>query len=86
MMESSKKRAFVIAKAHGTNDFVRFSNYMKSVELHFPLMSDRQKNMEETFTSIAKEMNLKVAKRRAGGEAFLDIYLKGTAAEVSATA
>ena len=86
MMQSTKKRPLVIAKVHGTNDFVRFNSDTKSVELEFPLASDRQKNMEEAFRAIAKEMNLKVVEnRKTGGQTFLDIYLKGTAAEISAT-
>lgn len=84
MMQSTKKHAFVIAKVHGTNDFIRFNSDTKSVELDFPLVSDRQQSMEEAFRSIAKEMNLKVVEnRRTAGQTFLDIYIKGTSAEIS---
>jgi hypothetical protein len=84
LMQSTKKRAFVIAKVHGTNDFVRFNSDTKSVELDFPLVSDMQKSMEEAFRSIAKKMNLKVVKNiRSGGQTFLDINIKGTTAEIS---
>lgn len=74
----------MIAKVHGTNDFIRFNSDTKSVELDFPLVSDRQQSMEEAFRSIAKEMNLKVVEnRRTAGQTFLDIYIKGTSAEIS---
>ena len=87
MVQSTRKHPFVIAKVHGTNDFVRFNCGMKGVELDFPLVSDRQKSMEGTFRSIAKKMNLKVVeKRKSGDRTFLDIYMKGTSAEISAAA
>jgi hypothetical protein len=87
MMISTEKHPFVIAIVQGTNDFVQFSGDTKSIELDFPLVTDRQKSMEEKFRSMAKSMNLEAIERRGtGGELFLDIGLKGTAAEVSIVA
>ena len=84
MMRGSEKHAFVIAIVQGTNDFVQFSGDTDSIELDFPLVTDRQKSMEEKFRSAAKSMNLEVIDNRGtGSNLFLDIDLKGTAAEVS---
>ncbi len=87
LMLSTKEDAFVIATINGTSDFVQFSGNTKNVQLDFPLITDRQKSMEARFRTTAREMNLKVIENRGtGGEVFLDIDLKGTAAEISVVA
>jgi hypothetical protein len=84
IMRTTKKDAFLIAKVHGTSDFIQFSGDAKGVQLDFPLVTDRQKSMETAFRSVAKELNLQIVENRgSGGEHFLDIDIKGTAAEIS---
>jgi hypothetical protein len=87
MMLSAEKYAFVIATVKGTRDFVQFSGNTKNIQLDFPLITDRQKSMEAAFRTTAKDMDLKIIENRGtGGETFLDINLKGTAAEISVVA
>ena len=87
MMLSAEKYAFVIATVQRTKDFVQFSGNTKNIQLDFPLITDRQKNMEAAFRTTAKEMDLKIIENRGtGGETFLDIDLKGTTAEISLVA
>jgi hypothetical protein len=87
MMMSTKEDVFVIATIYGTDYFIQFSGNAKNVQLDFPQITDRQRSMETRFRTTAKEMNLKVIENRGtGGELFLDIDLKGTAAEISVVA
>jgi hypothetical protein len=83
MMRSSKQDAFLIVTVYGTSDFIQFTGDAKSVQLDFPLVTDEQKSMETAFRSVAKELNLNTVENRAGDEIFLDIDIKGTAAEIS---
>jgi hypothetical protein len=87
IMRSTKKDAFLIAKVHGTSDFIQFTGDAKGVQLDFPLVTDRQKSMETAFRSVAKELNLEiVGNRGSGGQNFLDIDIKGTTAEITVIA
>ena len=84
IMRSTKKDAFLVAKVRGTSDFIQFTGDAKGVQLDFPLITDRQKSMESAFRSIAKELNLEIVENAgSGGDTFLDIDIKGTAAEIA---
>jgi hypothetical protein len=87
IMKSTKEDAFLIAKVHETSDFIQFTGDAEGVQLDFPLITDRQRSMEAAFRSVAKKLNLQIVENRgSGGDTFLDIDIKGNAAEVAVIA
>ncbi len=87
LMRSSKEAAFLIATVHGTDDYVQFTADAKSVQLDFPLITDRQKSLEMAFRSVSKELGLEIMENSgSGGEKFLDITIEGTATEIAVVA
>ena len=87
LMTSGKEGAFLIVTVQGTNDFIQFTSDASSVQLDFPLVTERQKSLEMIFRSAAKGLDLEIVENRgSGGEIFLDITMKGTAAEIAVIA
>jgi hypothetical protein len=87
LMRSGEEDAFLIATVHGTGDYVQFTADAKSVQLDFPLITDRQKSLEMAFRSVSKGLGLEVMENSgSGGEKFLDVTIEGTAAEIAVVA
>ncbi len=76
-----------VDEGRGWRNRIQFTGDAKGVQFDFPLVTDRQKSMESTFRSIAKELNLEVVENRgSGGDMFIGIDIKGTAAEIAVIA
>ena len=84
LMNSSNEYAFLVIKIHGTEDFIQFTGGPEGVQLDFPLITDRQKNLESTFKRVGRELNLIVIENKGSdGSRFLDIELNGNASEIT---
>lgn len=84
LMKSTSENAFLIIKIHGTDDFIQFTGDAKGVQLDFPLITDRQKNLESAFRSAGKDLNLKIIENKGSdGSSFLDIDINGNASEIT---
>ncbi len=84
LMNSDNDYAFLIIEISGTDDFIQISGDKKSVQLDFPLATDRQKNLESKFKQIAKQHNLDVVNSNGtDGTRLLDINMHGSPSEVA---
>jgi hypothetical protein len=84
LMNTDKDYAFLIIEISGTDNFIQFSGDNESVQLDFPLATDRQENLESKFKQVAKQHNLDVVKSNGtDGMRFLDINMHGSPSEVA---
>ncbi len=84
LMCSKNDHAFIIVKISDTDDFIQFSGDEKWVQLDFPLVTDRQKNLEDKFGKVARKWDLEVIENKGSdGTCFLDIDINGSPSEVS---
>jgi len=78
LMGSNNDNAFLIVEVSGTEDFIQFSGDDKGVQLDFPLVTERQKEMEAQIRQSAKNQNLAIIENKGSdGSRFLDIDIDG---------
>ncbi len=84
LMVSDNDNSFLIIGISGTEDFIQFSGDNKGVQLDFPLVTDRQKELESHFRQSAKKEGLKIIDNTGSdGSFFLDIDINGSSAEIT---
>jgi hypothetical protein len=84
LMSGDNDTAFLVIEISGTEDFIQFLNDEKSVQLDFPLVTDRQKQLAERLRQEALEQNLELLENNGtDGMQFLTIFLKGSWSEVA---
>lgn len=84
LMVSDNDNAFLIIRIAGTEDFIQFSGDDKGVQLDFPLITDRQKELESHFRQSAIKEGLKIIENKGSdGYLFLDIDIKGSPSEIT---
>lgn len=84
LMGSNNDHAFLIIEVSGTEDFIQFSGDDKGVQLDFPLVTDRQKEMEAQIRQSAKNQNLAIIENKGSdGSRFLDIDIDGSPSEIT---
>ena len=84
LMVSNNDHAFLIVEVFGTEDFIQFSRDHKGVQLDFPLVTDRQKKMEEKIRQSAKNQNIAIIENKGSdGSRFLDIDIDGSPSEIA---
>ena len=84
LMGTNNDRAFLIVEVSNSDDFIQFSGDDKRVQLDFPLVTDRQKDLEKKFRQVAKKRDLEVFDNKGSdGTRFLDIDINGSPSEVA---
>lgn len=84
LMGSNNDHAFLIIEVSGTEDFIQFSGNDKGVQLDFPLVTDRQKELEAQIRQSAKNKNLLIIENKGSdGSRFLDIDIDGSPSEIT---
>jgi hypothetical protein len=84
LMSGDNDTAFLVIEISGTEDFIQFLNDEKGVQLDFPLVTDRQKQLEERLRQEALEQNLELLENNGtDGMQFLTIFLKGSWSEIA---
>jgi hypothetical protein len=87
LMSGDNDTAFLVIEIAGTEDFIQFLKNEKGVQLDFPLITDRQKQLEERVRQEAFEQNLELLENNGtDGMPFLTIFLipvNGTSLEVA---
>ena len=86
LMVSDNDNAFLILGISGTEDFIQFSGVEKGVLLDFPLITDRQKELESHFRQSVLKEGLKIIENKGSdGTIFLDIDINGSPTDISKT-
>ena len=81
-----KPSALIIHEAK-KGDFIQFSCTGSMIELTWPLVTERQKNLESVFRSACSEMNLPIkTSNGTDGAVFLDITLPSNPATLEKAA
>ncbi len=84
LMAGNNAHGFLVIEVVETEDFIQFSGNDKGVQLDFPLVTKRQKELEIQFRECAKELNLQVIENKGtDGAIFLDIDLNGSPIEIA---
>ena len=84
LMGSNNDNAFLIVEVSGTEDFIQFSGDDKGVQLDFPLVTERQKEMEAQVRQNAKNQKLAIIENKGSdGSRFLDIDIDGSPSKIA---
>ncbi len=84
LMLLEEGEGFLAVTVSDTGDFVQFTGDKTGVQLDLPQITDRQKDLNTKFNSIAKEMGLIVIKNEGSdGSEFLDINIHGDVTKVT---
>ena len=84
LMYSNEDGAYLSISISKTGDFIQFTGDRTGVQLDLPQITERQKELNNKFHTIAKEMGLVVIKNDgADGSQFLDINIHGDLTKVT---
>jgi hypothetical protein len=84
LMSSDEDGAFLAVTISKTGDFIQFTGDSAGVQLDFPQITERQKELSNKFHAIAMEMGLIVIKNEGSdGSQFLDINIQGNVSKVT---
>jgi hypothetical protein len=84
LMSGDNDTAFLVIEISGTEDFIQFLKDDEGVQLDFPLLTDRQKQLEERLRQEALVQNLELLENNGtDGMQFLNMTLKGSSSEVA---
>jgi hypothetical protein len=76
LMNSKNEYAFLIITVQGTADFIQLTGDKSGTQLDLPLITERQKELEQSFRETAKELGLDViVNKGSDGSDFLDINI-----------
>jgi hypothetical protein len=80
----SGRQTFLIVGIAGTKDFLQLTATPESAQIDFPLITDRQRELESMIRETAAELRLDFRETRGSdGSRFLDCNLRGTPAEIA---
>jgi hypothetical protein len=80
----SGPQTFLIVKIASTKDFLQLSATPESAEIDFPLITDRQRALEQRIREATAELGLACRETLSSdGSRFLDCDVTGTAADVA---
>jgi hypothetical protein len=83
IMRSTDQR-FLIIKVAGSEDFLQLTAAAHRAQIDFPLITDRQRALEERIREAAGELHLPFRETRGSdGSRFLDCDFTGTSHEVA---
>lgn len=85
LLTSEQSDAFLIVDIRGSEDFLQFTAVPGSVQMDFPLITDRQKQVRARLEQAAESAGLKPANRDTGGEESLNYVIDGNTASITAT-
>jgi len=84
LMNSKNEYAFLIITVQGTLDFIQFTGNKSGVQLDLPLITERQKELKQSFKETAKALGLAVIENKgADGSDFLDINIHESSKEIA---
>lgn len=80
----SGRQTFLIVRIAGTKDFLQLTATKDSAQIDFPLITDRQRELEPKIRQAAADLGLDFGETRGSdGGRFLDCDLRGTSLEVA---
>lgn len=80
----SADQKFLIIQVAGTEDFLQLTAAAQRAQISFPLITDRQRALEESLRKAAGELRLSLREAPGNdGSRFLDCDLSGTSQEVA---
>jgi hypothetical protein len=80
LQEANNSRAFLIVTLDGSPDFLQMKYVDGEFELDFPLVTDRQKSLEEKIRRLYEEHDYKIVENPStSGHTFLDVYFNSRA-------
>ena len=80
----SKHQTFLIVEIAGTKDFLQLTARPESAQIDFPLITDRQRQLEPKIREAAAELRLDFRETHGSdGSRFLDCDLTATPAEIA---
>jgi hypothetical protein len=80
----SGRQTFLIVRIAGTKDFLQLTATPESAQIDFPLITDRQRELESRIREAASEFRLDFRETRGSdGSRFLDCDLTATPAEIA---
>jgi len=84
LMNSKNEYAFLIITVQGTPDFIQLTGDKSGAQLDLPLITERQKELKQTFKETANELGLDVIENKgADGSDFLDINIHNSSKEIA---
>jgi hypothetical protein len=85
LMRSTDENPFLIITVMGSEDFLQLSGSGGTVQLDFPMVTQRQQSLETTIRTVAASSNLTIIENYGtDGTLFLDIDLSGAAPAMAA--
>jgi len=80
----SGRQTFLIVGIPGTKDFLQVTATPESAQIDFPLITDRQRELEPMIREAAAELRLDFRETRGSdGSRFLDFDFRGTSGEIA---
>jgi hypothetical protein len=80
----SERQTFLIVRVAGTRDFLQLTAAPDSAQIDFPLVTDRQRELEPKIREAAAELQLDFRETcGSDGTRFLDCDLTATPAEIA---
>jgi hypothetical protein len=80
----SGRQTFLIVRIAGTKDFLQLTATPESAQIDFPLVTQRQRELEPRIREAASELRLDFRETRGSdGSRFLDCDLRATPAEIA---
>jgi len=80
----SGRQTFLIVGIADTKDFLQLTAALNSAQIDFPLITDRQRELEPRIREAGAELRLDFRETRGSdGSRFLDCELRGTPAEIA---
>lgn len=84
LLASAADDAFLVVTIAGSSDFVQMSGYRGSVELDFPQITDRQKQLRPKIEAVCRDLGLTPrVTRGSDGSEFLDYDLPSDAGAIA---
>jgi hypothetical protein len=85
-MQSSAPDAFLVVTVRPTGDFVQFAAVAETVQLDFPLITARQREIQPSLEEVCAELGLiRTVNSGTDGSQFLDYDIAGSPEEIADT-
>lgn len=86
LMRSTNEYAFLIVTVAHSDDFMQLTGDASGVHLDFPLITPRQRSLEEKIRAVCVKEGLAIEENwGSDGARFIDIYINGDAHGVAAS-
>ena len=79
LLHSARPDAFLVVQIRGTDDFLQFTAVPGSVQMDFPLVTERQRKLRTTVEEVCATLGLsRIVNKGTDGSEFLDYDLSGS--------